>query len=79
MQKTGTRRLPSRSSSAVRLASTGDRIFYGFVMTILTLFMLIVLLPLLNIVACSFSGSYAVIAAAGGEYFFRKRKTEDWN
>ena len=66
MQKTVTRKLPSRSSSAVRLASTGDRIFYGFVMTILTLFMLVVLLPLLNIVACSFSGSYEVIA---GEVF----------
>ena len=39
-----------------------DKLFYCLTTAFLAFFMLIVLLPLINIVACSFSGSHAVSA-----------------
>ena len=50
-----------------------DKLFYCLTTAFLAFFMLIVLLPLINIVACSFSGSYAV--SAGQVYLLPKKFT----
>lgn len=50
-----------------------DKLFYGVTTAFLAFFMIIVLLPLVNIVACSFSGSYAV--SAGQVYLLPKKFT----
>ena len=50
-----------------------DKLFYCLTTAFLTFFMLIVLLPLINIVACSFSGSHAV--SAGQVYLLPKKFT----
>ena len=43
------------------IGQPGDRSFHIFNLTVLTLFMLAVLYPLIYVVACSFSSAYAVI------------------
>ena len=50
-----------------------DKLFYCLTTAFLAFFMLIVLLPLINIVACSFSGSHAV--SAGQVYLLPKKFT----
>ena len=50
-----------------------DKLFYCLTTAFLAFFMLIVLLPLINIVACSFSGSYA--GSAGQVYLLPKKFT----
>lgn len=50
-----------------------DKLFYCLTTVFLAFFMLIVLLPLINIVACSFSGSHAV--SAGQVYLLPKKFT----
>lgn len=50
-----------------------DKLFYIITTALLAFFMIIVLLPLLNIVACSFSGSYAV--SSGQVYLLPKKFT----
>ena len=50
-----------------------DKLFYCLTTAFLAFFMLIVLLPLINIVACSFSGSHAV--SAGHVYLLPKKFT----
>lgn len=62
-------------TEAIYRTSMGDRIFYIITTLILSLFMLIVLLPIINIVACSFSGSYAV--SSGEVYLWPKKFTLD--
>ena len=53
--------------------SFSDKLFYCLTTAFLAFFMLIVLLPLINIVACSFSGSHAV--SAGQVYLLPKKFT----
>ena len=62
-----------KRSNPLKRVSVYDKVFYLISTLILLLFMLIVLLPLLNIVASSFSGSYAVLR--GEVYLLPKKPT----